>query len=283
MKFATAIVLFAFVVPSSSQTPEQPVSRVVNEKFKLFRQHRIVAWSCASSSLSAFFYVAGLAVDADGAFRAYHPTDRLGLDAIAHAGHPGNWWALATDTGETNGRPVRQGKGDPAPGYYVSITALYDAANLNERDPRRYVDAATIPYVVLPPAGLKHAKLGDFATVVNLKNGKIAAAIVADESAPELKLGEGSIALAEALGIDSNPRYGGTDEGVAFVIYPGSGNGKPRALEEIIANSQHEFQTWGGLDKLHACLKAPRTQKKSSRPGAGILGPASPSRVAVRE
>jgi Fungal chitosanase of glycosyl hydrolase group 75 len=257
IRFAIAIVLFAIVVPSNSQTSKHSNSRVVCEKVKLFRQHRIVAWSSASSSLSAVFYVAGLAVDADGAFRAYHPTDRLGLDAIVHAGHPGNWWALATDTGETNGRPVLQRKGDPAPGYYVSITSLYDAANLNEHDPHRYVNAAKIPYVVLPPVGLKHAKLGDFATVVNLKNSKIAAAIVADESAPELKLGEGSIALADALGIDSNPRYGGSDGGVAFVIYPDSGNGKPRALEDIIANSQHQFQKWGGLDKLHACLTTP--------------------------
>lgn len=116
------------------------------------------------------------------------------------------------------------------------------------------MDAAKIPYVVLPPVGLKHAKLGDFATAVNLKNRKIAAAIVADESAPELKLGEGSIALAEALGINSNPRNGGSDGGVAYVIFPDSGNGKPRALEDITANSQRQFQMWGGFDKLHACL-----------------------------
>jgi hypothetical protein len=257
MKFAIAIILFVIVLPSNSRTSGHPGSPAVCERFKLFRQHRIVAWSCASSRLSPFFYLAGLAVDADGAFRAYHPTNHLGLDAIVHAGHPGNWWALATDTGETNGRPVLQRKGDPAPGFYVSMTSLYDATNLNERDPHRYVDAATIPYVVLPPVGLKHAKLGDFATVVKLKNGKIAAAIVADESAPELKLGEGSIALANALDIDSNPRYGGSDGGVAYVVYPGSGNGKPRALEDIIANSQHQFQTWGGLDKLKACLTTP--------------------------
>jgi hypothetical protein len=81
--------------------------------------------------------------------------------------------------------------------------------------------------------------------------------MVADESAPELKLGEGSIALADALGINSNPRYGGTDRGVAFVIYPNSGNGKPRPLEDIIANGQHLFQMWGGLDTLHACLTTP--------------------------
>lgn len=137
------------------------------------------------------------------------------------------------------------------------MTSLYDAANLNERDPRRFVDAATIPYVVLPPVGLKHAKLGDFATVVNLKNGKMSAAVVADESAPELQMGEGSIALADALGIDSNPRSGGAEGGVAFVVYSNSGNGKPRTLNEIIANSEQEFQRWGGLDKLHSCLAKP--------------------------
>lgn len=257
MKFAIAIVLLAVAMPGQSQTSKNVGSRVVCEKFKLFRQHGIVAWSCASSSRSAFFYVAGLAVDADGAFRAYHPTNRLGLDAIVHAGHPGDWWALATDTGKTDGRPVVQGKDDPAPRYYVSMTSLYDATILNERDPRRYVDAAKIPYVVLPPVGLKHVKMGDFATVVNLKNGTVAAAIVADESAPHLKLGEGSIALADGLGIDSNPRYGGSDGGVAYVIYPDSGNGKPRALEDIIANSQRQFQMWGGLEKLHACVAVP--------------------------
>jgi Fungal chitosanase of glycosyl hydrolase group 75 len=119
------------------------------------------------------------------------------------------------------------------------------------------VDAARIPYVVLPRAGLTHAKLGDFATVVNLKSGKIAAAIVADESAPELQMGEGSIALADGLGIDSNPRNGGTDGAVAFVIYAGSGNGRPRTLDDINATSRREFELWGGLEKLHACLTAP--------------------------
>lgn len=99
-------------------------------------------------------------MDADGAFRAYHPDNRLGLDAIQHAGYPGNWWALATDNGKPSGHPVVQGKTDPAPGYYVSMTALFHPGNPNEHDPRRFVDAASIPYVVLPPAGLKHANLG---------------------------------------------------------------------------------------------------------------------------
>lgn len=255
MKSAMAILVLVVALPSDPQTPRPPDSFVVSRKFELFRQHRVVAWSCPSSNVNAFVYVAGLAVDADGAFRAYHPNNRLGLDTIDHAGRPGDWWALATDTGLVSGHPVIQRKSDPAPGYYVSMTSLFDATNPNERDPHRFVDAARIPYVVLPPAGLKHAKLGDFATVVNLRNGKVTGAIVADESAPQLKMGEGSIALADALGIDSSPRYGGIERGVAYVIYPGSGNTRPQPLLEIIANSQRRFDTWGGVDRLTACLR----------------------------
>lgn len=109
--------------------------------------------------------------------------------------------------------------------------------------------------MVLPPVGFTHAKLGDFATVLNRRNGKVAEAIVADESAPELKMGEGSIALAVALGIDSNPRSGGIEHGVAYVIFPGSGSGKPRAFDEIVSTSRRYFQTWGGLQTLNSCLR----------------------------
>jgi hypothetical protein len=255
VKFVFALLVLAVAAPSGSQTPKLPISSQLSRKVKLFRHHSTIAWSCGSSGVEAFVYEAGLAVDADGAFRAYHPNNWLGLDTIEHAGRPGNWWALATDTGEPSGRPVVQGKSDPAPGYYVSMTSLFDEANPNERDPHRFVDAASIPYVVLPPVGLKHATLGDFATVVNLRNGKVAAAIVADESAPELKMGEGSIALAVALGINSNPRNGGIDHGVAWVIYSGSGNGKPQGLDEIVSTSRRYFQTWAGLHKLNSCLR----------------------------
>lgn len=240
------------VPPSAASKP----SRVS----KLFKHSSTVAWSCTSSGVYAFVYKAGMAVDADGAYRAYHPIDRLGLDRIDHAGYPGNWWALATDSGDPGGRPIVQRKGDPAPGYYVSMTSLYDSSIRSERNPHRFVDAAHIPYVVLPPVGLKHAKLGDFATVINLRNGRVAGAIVADESAPDLEMGEGSIALAKELGINPNPRTGGTDDGVAYVIYPGSGNGKPRSAKAIAAISQQAFRTWGGLNKLRSCLRSPEVR-----------------------
>lgn len=223
------------------------------EKTEVVKARSVVVWSFPNRT-QGIFYKSGLAIDADGAFRAYHPSDRLGLDSLKHAGHPGNWWALVTDNEKTSGRPIVQGKSDPAPGYYVSATALYDPDNRNVRDPHRYVDAATIPYVVLHPKVLAFAHLGDFATVVNFQNGKTSAAIVADESAPNLSVGEGSIALAEQLGIDWNPRSGGKDQGVAYVIYRNSGNGRPRSLQEIVANSKQLFEGWGGPDMLQACL-----------------------------
>src|SRR5216683_5245600 len=245
MKFGVMTILIAFFLSSASE-PSASGSRATCKKNKLFKAQQIVAWS-TPSRVRGFFYKSGLAVDADGAFRAYHPSDRLGLDSLGHAGHRGNWWALVTDSGKTSGRPFVQRKSDPAPGYYVSTTALYNPDNPNARDAHRYVDAAKIPYVVLHPKALSYARLGDFATVMNLQNGKISAAIVADESAADLPVGEGSMALAEALGIDSSPRHGGKGGAVAYLIYSGSGNGRPRPLKEIVAKAKELFEAWGGI------------------------------------
>lgn len=249
MKSRSAILVFLLLLSPKGLASDP---RDSCKKSKLFMAQRVTAWSTTSTT-KAFFYKSGLAIDADGSFRAYHPNDRLGLDSLTHAGRKGIWWALVTDNGKPNGRPVVQGKSDPAPGFYISTTALYDADNPNPRDPRRYVDAATVPYVVLHPRALKHARLGDFAAVVNLRNGKMSAAIVADESAAELPVGEGSIALARALGIDADPRRGGQMKNVAYIIFFGSGNGKPRPLDEIRGTSNRLFEAWGGLSKLKAC------------------------------
>jgi hypothetical protein len=166
MKYGLAILLLSTLLPRVPQA-SRPASHETCEKSKLFTARNVVAWS-SSSGPRVFFYKAGLAIDADGAFRAYHPNDRSGLDSLKHAGHKGNWWALVTEDEKTSGNPVVQLESDPAPGFYVSTTALYDPDNRNPRDPHRYVDAETIPYVVLHPKALSYARLGDFATVVNL-------------------------------------------------------------------------------------------------------------------
>ena len=62
---------------------------------------------------SAFFYEAGLVIDADGSPHAYHPDGRSGLDYLSNAGRPGNWWALVTHNGKPSGKPVIQKRNDP--------------------------------------------------------------------------------------------------------------------------------------------------------------------------
>jgi hypothetical protein len=201
-------------------------------------------WQAPGSQ--AFFFVSGMTIDADGAPNAYHP-DNIGLDDIANAGLPGRWDGIITDR---TGEPLLQGPDDPFPGYYISCTSLIDRTKART-DPARYVDASKIPYIVLPRdlAVQGGAQLGDFAVVVNLRNGKSSYAIFADVGT----MGEGSIALANNLGIWSDARQGGRRGGILYLVFPGSGNRQPRTIEEISAETQKLLEDWGGAEKLTSC------------------------------
>lgn len=187
----------------------------------------------------AFFFVSGMAIDADGAPNAYN-LDDTGLDELANAGAPGHWNGVITDR---KGSPLIQQESDPFPGYYISCTSLADETK-EFTDPTRYVDASKIPYVVLPDDVAKRtgARLGDFAVVMNLRNGKSSFAIYADIGT----LGEGSIALADALGIWSDARRGGAADGILYVLFPGSGNLRPRTIEEIQREGEKLLSQWDG-------------------------------------
>ena len=219
-----------------------------DDKQKVMDVGRVSVWTLSPGA--AFFYMGGMAIDADGAPTAYHPNGTSGLDALGNAGRPGNWWALVTDTGTSAGTPVIQGAADPAPGFHVSTTSLQDASRLAS-DPRRYVDSSTIPYIVLPGSVTRQtgARLGDFAMVVNVQNSRRSAAIFAD-GGPADKLGEGSIALANALGVPSSPRHGGAADHIFYVVFPHSGNGKPRSQADIAAQGERLFNEWGGMHQL---------------------------------
>ncbi len=206
----------------------------------------------------AIGFLAGLHIDADGAPRAYHPDSAQGLDRLANAGRPGNWWALVTDTGAADGAPLVQGPGDPAPGYHISTTSLVDPRR-PERDPARYVDAATIAYVALPPAATRTwgITLGDLAAVYDPRTGSTALAIFADIG-PANALGEASIALAEALALPSDPRHGGVEAPrIAYVLFPGTGDRRPRPAAQIERDGQRALDAWGGAARLRACFPAP--------------------------
>ena len=209
-----------------------------------------VVWKFLGNS--AFFFENGMTITADGAPDAFHPADdERARDWLANAGAPGNWWVLVTDA---KGDPVVQGPDDPMPGFYIARTSLQDESK-PETDPRRYVDADTVPFVVLPYNQLDQlgAKLGDFAVVTNRRNGRYTYAILADLGPPRYA-GEGSIALAKSLGINEDARWGGADEGVLYIVFPGSGNGKPRSLAEIEAEGARLFEAWGGRRRVDTCL-----------------------------
>lgn len=74
--------------------------------------------------------------------------------------------------------------------------------------------AELVPFVVVDPTLISLTKgvmMGSYGIATNLKNGKRSEFVVGD-SGPYFKIGEGSPALCDNLGLDSNPNHGGTDE-----------------------------------------------------------------------
>lgn len=201
---------------------------------------------------SAFFYESGLMIDADGGYHAYNPDNKSGLDYLANAGKPGNWWALVTDNGKPSGNPVIQSDSDPAPGFYVSTTSLEDSSMARE-DPRRYVNAEAVNFFVLPGKLALGAQLGDFGVIIRADQSDYDYAVYADVG-PANKIGEASIALAAALGIPSSPKTGGTAHGIIYIVFPGSQKGWPLSQPEIDQYAATIFAKWGGLEKAKDCF-----------------------------
>ncbi len=211
---------------------------------------------------TAFYFNTKMDIDLDGAPDVYHPPtvrEASGcppaLDYLGNASNPANrpvpgpgqpwiqdnWPGIVVQ----NRFPCIQGPQDPAPGFYVSSTALQDRT-YPPCDPRCYVDATAVPYIALPPPAYRAggARVGDFAAVYNRLSGKLSFAIFADVG-PSRLIGEGSHALALALGIPGG-RHGGQTHGITYVSFPGSGNRRPRSISDINANGDRLFGAWGG-------------------------------------
>lgn len=196
-------------------------------------------------------FTAGMTIDADGAPNAYGPRNR-GLDFTANARGSHGWVALVTNK---DGHPIVQ-KSGPYRGYYVSTTSLQQADINDLRSPKRYIDAAKIPYIALPSDFTTRfdINLGDLAVVVNQSNGRSAYAVFADVS-PKGRIGEGSIALAKALGIPANPRHDSAVDGITYLIFPGSSlpSGTRITAHKIKSSAARQYHRWGGTQRLHTC------------------------------
>jgi hypothetical protein len=249
---------------SATSAPADAAARNCPTKHLLFNYEddrhsqvrEIPIWQSGDGNV--IFFTTGMTIDADGAPNAYNPDD-TGLDELANAGAPGHWEGIVQDK---DGNPFVQGPDDPYPGYYVSCTTLADWSK-PLTDPTRFVDATRIPYIVLPGemARSAGASPGDLAVVVNLRNGNYSYAIYADMGT----LGEGSIALANNLGIPSDARYGGTPGGVLYLIFPGSGDHRPKSIDEIDQTARGLLADRGDVAQLSACARnTPRSARLTS-------------------
>ena len=252
--------------PAAAQfTPEQ--SRFENENgaqtTTALRVQRIGATVIyhLKETQSVYFFEAGMQLNADGAPKAYHEDTDLGIDHLANAGRTGNWWGIVTDTGDSGGQPILQGIDDPAPGFYVSGTSLQDSTK-SDNDQDRYVDSQTVPFFVLPRNIQIPTQIGDFGFVINRSNNTSAGCIFADVG-PKGSIGEGSIALAKAIGIPSDPKGEGSEETYAYVIFSNSSMGWPLDLAFINAHAKALFEEWGGLQRLQQAL--PKTLTRADK------------------
>jgi hypothetical protein len=167
----------------------------------------------------------------------------LGLDAPENGGKtPSNAWGWLVK----DGWPVIQGEHDPAPGYYVSTTALQDHSFV-EADPRRYFDSAGAPGWTLPGHDLaKHGvELGDLARV---ELGGVWVWCQGFDVGHSGRLLELSVDACHRLGVRDCARSGGVRGGASITILPGSAHllgGRPASAEAIRAAGERAALLYG--------------------------------------
>jgi hypothetical protein len=163
-------------------------------------------------------------IDVDGAPNAYGPKSKKTLDyeLNAHEGAQASGRIVGYLTKKDGYTPELQGRRDPFPGYYISTTGFCDKRNPNLRDPRRYVNASRVNYVVLADVAKDGGvALGDFVAVYSKKTRRAVFGIVGDSGNPAGA--EGSLALLRALGYPfKNGKSGEAEKEIVIRYFPGS-------------------------------------------------------------
>jgi len=194
--------------------------------------------------LPHFDQLGKMTVDVDGAPNAYGPPGKPALDFEKNAHTGGTLRGPIVGYLTEHGRPVIQGPHDPMPGYYISTTDFRDDSIVDDRNPRKYVDATKINYVVLGRFGKRHGvKLGDLVVVHSHETEKTVYAIVGDSGNPAGT--EGSLALLQALGY---PYKDGKDDAVE----------DPKIVIRYYPNSNPEhrfFRSQAEIDRAAEALR----------------------------
>lgn len=223
-------------------------------------------------------FSAGATLDGDGASGqfggppCYAPASLDGktLDILANAGGPGNWYGVVTDK---SGRPIIQGPDDPCPGAYVSATTLHllgkKGKQLPDSSPFKYVDSATVPFIVVPPMivkGVAGIVMGCRCVVANTRNGRSVEGVVAD-GGPRNHLGEISVACAKAIGVptgETHPANGGgaSAPAIKYQLFPGT----PAVVKGVTYPLQRSASTKQVRHAPRAAAVAALARKRPGRP-----------------
>lgn len=220
---------------------------------------------------AALFFQSKMSNDVDGSPKAYHPLDdRLALDDIVSAGgkreggRPDGKLLVQPDSNVVvyqDGKPYIQPSGD-ARGYYLSMSALSAPSGL-PTDPDHFLNAATIPFVVVTGAGVPGVGMGDLAAIYDPATRRTAFCVCGDIG-PATETGEASLAAIHALGYpqikDGRSSPGETRKDILYVFFPGSrkklfGSGPwPYSAKTIERFARAEFEAWGGSDRVRFVL-----------------------------
>lgn len=156
----------------------------------------------------------------DGVPQWAYKSGDTGLDSLSAAGYPKfprSYHEILVCHGD--GIPVQW----PGGGY-VSRTA-YEHRHAPDNTPARYLDAASVCYVVTNPLVRVRAQgivLGCRATIRNIHTGDIVECVVGDVSGADT-IGEASILAARLLSVPDSPRHGGDDRQIYnYTFYPGT-------------------------------------------------------------
>lgn len=174
-------------------------------------------------------FIADADIDADGANgqngnSAAYKVDDSGSELLANGGMAivqgkvlcAKSWARDIVLLDTDNQPK------VFAGGVIASTTWYRYPGKQADDPSAYVDAATVPYIVVPPLIIQKTKgivRGCKARVT--WNSKSVDCVVADKG-PSNRVGELSIAAAVQLGVPSSPRDGGIEKAeVLYELWPG--------------------------------------------------------------
>ncbi len=153
-------------------------------------------------------YIADMSVDVDGAHHSYRLDNRKppALDDIhASAGYPNGSWqnVIVPDMGNPSKPYV------DSDGFCVSMTSYYRKEYPIKIDRRRWVDAESVPYMVLPGSIRQLCRgiaLGCRAEITRTTDGIAVGGVYADSSGGNI--GEVSVAAAKIFGSQWNANNG---------------------------------------------------------------------------